>query len=80
MINIMITKRISIEVFKTNLNTLEDANQLREALWQHFNNCQINFDLEDCDKILRMEGENIEPEFVIEIAKTIGFTVEELPE
>ncbi len=47
-----------IEVFKTNINCPDKAKQLVEAIHQAFSNYKANFDLEDCDKILRVESRN----------------------
>jgi hypothetical protein len=45
-----------VEVFKTNIDNRELAAQLRLELLELFPNTRINFDLEDCDKILRIES------------------------
>ncbi|QNJ98744.1 hypothetical protein [Constantimarinum furrinae] len=44
-----------VEVFKTDINSLEKANRLLELLAVHFPEVSFNFDLEDCDRILRAE-------------------------
>jgi hypothetical protein len=67
----------SIEVFKTNISTTEQARQLKAILLLHFPHCQINFDLEDCDRILRTDG-NIQNELVKQLAEELGIRVEEL--
>jgi hypothetical protein len=41
-------------------------------LLEHLPHSRINFDLEDCDKILRIEAENIVPERIIEILNANG--------
>jgi hypothetical protein len=43
-----------VEVFKTNLKDREAANLLVEKIQDHFEYA-ANFDLEDCDNILRVE-------------------------
>lgn len=45
-----------VEVFKTNVEEHAAADRLLCLLQQHFPHSRINFDLEDCDKILRIEG------------------------
>lgn len=47
-----------IEVFKTNINCPDKAKQLVEAIHGTFKNYRVNFDLEDCDRILRVECSN----------------------
>lgn len=44
--------------------------------FQNFPKYRINFDLDDCDKILRVEGENICPEKIIAIVQNYGFRAE----
>ena len=45
-----------VEVFKTNIDDRIEADRIRELLLDHLPDCKVNFDLEDCDKILRVEG------------------------
>jgi hypothetical protein len=62
-----------VEVFKTNIQENELARQLATKLLMHFPHCKINFDLQDCDKILRVEGNQIWSEKVIEVISTSGY-------
>ena len=61
-----------VEVFKTNVYEEERSKALLQKLLVHFPNNKINFDLEDCDKILRVEGKNILPEKIMEILNEEG--------
>ena len=56
-----------VEVFKTNVQQRELAEQLASILRVQFVSSKISFDLEDCDKILRIEGKQICVKTVIEI-------------
>jgi hypothetical protein len=47
-----------IEVFKTNVNDVHQANLLIAEIHGYFNGYRANFDLEDCDRILRIENIN----------------------
>ena len=47
-----------IEVFKTNVEKTNDADKMVRLLLEHFPQSKINFDLHDCDKILRVEGKD----------------------
>ena len=67
-----------VEVFKTNVQHSELAEQLASILRGRFDFCKINFDLEDCDKILRVEGKQICVESIIEILNTHGLQCEVL--
>jgi hypothetical protein len=44
-----------IEIFKTNVNDLNGAAVIINYFSKHFPDLQVNFDLEDCDRILRVE-------------------------
>lgn len=62
-----------VEVFKTNVPEPEQARQLVAKLLSHFPLCKINFDLQDCDKILRVEGQEVPAEKIIELINKDGF-------
>lgn len=67
-----------IEVFKTNIHDKTTANKVTADLYEHFPGGRINFDLDDCDKILRIESENIIPEEVAKILNCKGYLCEVL--
>jgi len=48
----------SIEIFKTNVNKKQVADRITALLSQSVAGCAFNFDLEDCDKVLRVESDN----------------------
>jgi hypothetical protein len=54
-----------IEVFKTNIDEDSDTNAITQRLLEQFPLSKINFDLEDCDKILRIESSFIDVKKVI---------------
>ena len=62
-----------IEVFKTNVQKVSQANKLIVLLRQYFPDSKINFDLKDCDKILRIEGVNFMVEKVMMLVNERGF-------
>ncbi len=62
-----------IEVFKTNVQTAKQSNLLLPILGKTFPSLKINFDLDDCDKILRVQGKNISPRKIIETLNAEGF-------
>ena len=65
-----------VEVFKTNVLDVERSNLLVERLLFHFPDNKINFDLQACDKILRVEGENILPGRIMELLNEEGHECE----
>lgn len=67
-----------VEVFKTNVHEVEKSKMITLKLLEHFPDNKINFDLEDCDKILRVEGENILPGKIIELLNDKGYFCEVL--
>ena len=67
-----------VEVFKTNINDQALANKIACDLHNHFPGGKINFDLDDCDKILRIENDNVHPIEVTKILKHKGFLCEVL--
>jgi hypothetical protein len=69
-----------IEVFKTNVKTKAQANKITKLLKANFGYEQVNFDLEDCDKILRIEAPNVLSHCVIGVLKYENFECEILPD
>ncbi|MBX2925726.1 MAG: hypothetical protein KF746_26255 [Chitinophagaceae bacterium] len=53
-----------VAVFKTTVNNKKDAKKVLGTLETVFTSARINFDLEDCDNILRVEANNIDIELV----------------
>ncbi len=47
-----------VEIFKTDVQEVSKANRVIEKLLQQFPSYRINFDLQDCDRILRVESCN----------------------
>jgi len=62
-----------VEVFKTNVGETSEANKLIALLLQHFPESKINFDLSDCDKILRVEGKDFMTEKLVMLVHENGF-------
>ncbi|MDE3145024.1 MAG: hypothetical protein KGL19_12780 [Bacteroidota bacterium] len=67
-----------VEVFKTNVEEIAQSKILIEKLYYHFPESKINFDLDDCDRILRVEADNVLPETVIELLHQNGYQAEVL--
>lgn len=68
-----------IEVFKTNVQEESQCKVIIEKLLEHFPNSSINFDLEDCDKILRIHAPTISNTKIIAILNSHGYFCEALP-
>jgi len=71
-----------IEVFKTNINCPEQAKLLVKEIHKTFAEYKANFDLDDCDKILRVVNNNgtIAALHFINWLKTCGCNAELLPD
>jgi len=67
-----------IEVFKTNVQEVEQSLLIVGKLLEHFPNSAINFDLEDCDKILRVHGTSFSHQKIIEVLDSYGYHCEVL--
>lgn len=68
----LIPARATVEVFKTNVQTRQQAQVLLGRLCLSFPDHVINFDLEDCDRILRVEGEGVDAERLILLMASYG--------
>jgi len=62
-----------VEVFRTNVRRKRQAKTMMDILSKQFPLFRINFDLEDCDNILRVEGENICPESIAGLVAESGY-------
>jgi len=64
-----------VEVFKTNVQKKTQSKMLLCILSETFPAFKIN-DLSDCDKVLRVEGDNIEALRIMILVKEYGFKCE----
>ena len=71
-----------IEVFKTDVTEKDHARMLVDRIHKAFSHCRANFDLEDCDRILRVKGITGEEETwqIVSLVKSFGWRVEILPD
>ncbi|AXB57250.1 hypothetical protein [Flavobacterium fluviale] len=67
-----------IFIFKTNVDSIAKVKKVAPKLNKLFPNSKWNFDLEDCDNILRFESKEDIMEKVIFLLKVIGFECEAL--
>ena len=67
-----------VEVFKTNVGKKAESKRLLGILSEAFPSYKINFDLSDCDKVLRIEGEKIRIQRIVMLVKENGFKCEAL--
>ena len=71
-----------VEVFKTNVRKLYDAKKLLRLIHKKFKDYKANFDLKDCDKILRVQSASgfVQPDFLVNLMREYGFEAEVLPD
>lgn len=62
-----------IEVFKTDVEEHVHANALLQVLREHYPGSRINFDLDDRDRILRVEG-HCDPSHVVQLLQQNGYS------
>lgn len=67
-----------VAVFRTSLQTQQDVSKLANWLTAFHELTRWNVDLEDCDKILRLEGNGIDINQVQTLVRQAGFDCEEL--
>jgi hypothetical protein len=65
-----------VEVFKTNVRKKAQSKMLLGMLSEIFPSYKINFDLSDCDKVLRVEGDQMEALRIMILVKQYGFNCE----
>lgn len=72
----------SIEVYKTNVEDFRQSELLLHALHKRFPAYTANFDLYDCDKVLRIESSHrqIVNENIIGLLNEFGYIAEPLPD
>ena len=54
-----------VKIFKTDVSEKRKAENILPILQKEFPRLKINFDLDDCDNILRVEGKRISIEKII---------------
>jgi len=71
-----------VEVFKTNVIDESHAQSLLDQIHKTFIDYKANFDLEDCDNILRVKCVNgtVDPSLLIDFLKDFGYDAEVLPD
>lgn len=67
-----------VEVFKTNVQKKTESRMLLSVLSASFPSFKMNFDLSDCDKVLRVEGDRMDASRIIVLIRERGFMCEVL--
>ena len=70
-----------VEVFKTNVENADQARVLIGRIHEAFAELTANFDLQDCDRILRVKSTgSIQSSVLIRLLNKFGFDAEVLPD
>jgi hypothetical protein len=71
-----------VEVFKTDVTDIDQANKLLDQIHHTFTDYKANFDCEDCDRILRVECTTgiVQSSSLIYLLRNSGFYAEVLPD
>ena len=71
-----------VEVFKTNVKDSDQAKMLTDLIHKDFPAYKVNFDLDDCDNILRVESNDavIDDLILLGLIKSCGFDAAVLPD
>jgi hypothetical protein len=64
---------IMVEIFSTNVHKASQAKEIMALLIKHFPGIKINFDLNDCDRVLKIAGKNFMPEKIMSMVRQKGF-------
>ncbi|MES2591584.1 MAG: hypothetical protein V4608_06845 [Bacteroidota bacterium] len=65
-----------VEIFKTDIADTANADLIVGHLMKFFPSAKINVDVEDCDKVLRIEDNSISITEVIQLTKDVGCVCE----
>jgi len=61
-----------VEIFKTNVYDTLQAEEIISLLNRQFPSFMVNFDLHDCDKILRVKGDSIPVDKIVSLVSETG--------
>jgi hypothetical protein len=69
---------MEILVFKTNISDEADVIKVKVRMKGERRIKRLTVDREDCDKVLRIEADALQPGEIIELVKQAGYACEEL--
>ncbi|MES2617389.1 MAG: hypothetical protein V4613_05895 [Bacteroidota bacterium] len=64
---------MQVEVFKTNVKTKQEANRIVTLIEKQYPHSKVNFDLSDCDKILRITGNGLDVKSITNLVNKLGY-------
>ena len=69
---------MEILIFTTSIEKPEQVSKVKPLLTSVSAITGWNFDLEDCDNILRVEADNVSPRYIESLLQTAGYDCREL--
>ena len=69
---------MDVLIFKTSVASRQEVSRIHPLFTSLSDIKQYNFDLEDCDNILRVVSNGIEPQTITHMLHIAGFSCEEL--
>jgi hypothetical protein len=76
--NTLSSPKYAVGVFVTNVSHKGQAEVITTVLHNHFPGLSISFDLEDCDRVLRIEHDGVLSSEIIDLVRKLGFHCDEL--
>lgn len=67
-----------VNIFRTDVETKREAELILYIVSKEVSNCKVNFDLEDCDNILRVESEKCLDKDITDCMVKLGYICEKL--
>jgi len=67
-----------VSVFKTDVSNNEDAAIVTVNIASSYPSAKVTFDLDDCDRVLRIEGRDVSENEILNICSALGFSCETL--
>jgi len=65
-----------LTIYKTSVSTNKQVHQIKDLLNKLPFITQWNFDLDDCDNILRIISKDLQPQLICQLLQTEGFSCE----
>jgi hypothetical protein len=68
----------NVKIFSTDIENRTQVNDIRVVICSLFPHNIVTVDLEDCDQVLRVEGNIPSSEYMISLLSKLGFRCQEL--
>ena len=69
---------MEIEIFVTNISDKKEFSKIKTAISKITSDAMVTIDLDDKDKVLRVEAESVDPEKIISTVRDYNFRCREM--